>query len=251
MAAKQALQAFAPTVDFDRSPVARYIQLATLFRNRIASGAWAVGSRIPNVDELAAAFGVARGTMREALGVLEAEGLLERLRARGTFVRQSPHGGVHKLAIDWQSLIEAHEGADIEVLEQQVVSALPAGAETKGTAAAKYQMMRRLHLRQDKPYLVGRFYLDYELFKLGPPHQFRRQPTLPILQRIAGDRIGKAWQSLTIGMADMEIADLLSIPVNAPVAFVDRVAIDRDGTILYIGHGVYRGDAIAMEIELR
>ena len=72
-----------------------------------------------------------------------------------------------------------------------------------------------------------------------------------ILQRIAGDRIGKAWQSLTIGMADMEIAGLLSIPVNAPVAFVDRVAVDRGGVILYIGHGVYRGDAISMEIELR
>ena len=56
------------TTDFSRSPVSRYIQLATLFRNRIASGEWPVGSRIPNVDELAAAFAVARGTMREALG---------------------------------------------------------------------------------------------------------------------------------------------------------------------------------------
>ena len=250
MAGKQALRVVAP-VDFDRSPVARYIQLATLFRNRIASGAWAVGARIPNVDELAAEFGVARGTMREALGVLEAEGLLERLRARGTFVRKAPHSSVHKLAIDWQSLIEAHEGADISVLEQNVVTALPSSDSAKGTAAAKYQMMRRLHTRQDTPYLVGRFYLEYELFKLGPPHQFRRQPTLPILQRIAGDRIGKAWQSMTIGMADSEIARLLNVPVNAPVAYVDRVAIDRDGVILYTGHGVYRGDAISMEIELR
>ena len=183
--------------------------------------------------------------------MLEAEGLLERLRARGTFVRKAPHSSVHKLAIDWQSLIEAHEGADISVLEQNVVTALPGSDSAKGTAAAKYQMMRRLHTRQDTPYLVGRFYLEYELFKLGPPHQFRRQPTLPILQRIAGDRIGKAWQSMTIGMADSEIARLLNVPVNAPVAYVDRVAIDRDGVILYTGHGVYRGDAISMEIELR
>jgi GntR family transcriptional regulator len=249
---KSALRVVTGGTDFDRSPVARYIQLATLFRNRIAAGEWPVGSRIPNVDTLAAEFAVARGTMREALGLLEQEGLLERLRAKGTFVRQSPvEAHVHKLAIDWASLISAHEGAKIEVLEQRVVTALPAAIRAKGEPAAKYQMMRRLHLREGRPYLVARFHLDYELFKKGPPLQFRRLPTLPILHKIAGTDIGKAWQSLTIGMADVEIAGLLQVPLSAPVALVDRIALDRDGTILYAGHGVYRGDAIAMEIELR
>ncbi len=249
---KTALRVVQGGSDFDRSPVARYIQLATLFRNRIAAGEWPVGSRIPNVDTLAAEFSVARGTMREALGLLEQEGLLERLRAKGTFVRQSPiKVHAHKLAIDWASLISVHEGAKIEVLEQHVVSDLPAADCAKGKPARKYQMMRRLHLRDGRPYLVGRFFLEYELFKKGPPLQFRRLPTLPILHRIAGGSMGKAWQSLTIGMADVEIAGLLQIPLSAPVALVNRIALDRNGMILYAGHGVYRGDAIAMEIELR
>ena len=89
--------------DLSRSPVARYIQLATLFRNRIAAGAWPVGGRIPNVDTLAAEFAVARGTMREALGLLQQEGLIERMRAKGSFVRKSPiDAPAHKLAIDWE-----------------------------------------------------------------------------------------------------------------------------------------------------
>ena len=88
------------------------------------------------------------------------------------------------------------------------------------------------------------------MFKQGPPLQFRRLPTLPILQ-IAGARIAKAWQTLTIGLADVEISSLLKIPLNAPVAKVDRIAVDKNGIILYAGHGVYRGDAISMEIELR
>ena len=250
-AAKAALKLVRPT-DLSLSPVARYIQLATLFRNRIAAGEWPVGSRIPNVDVLAAEFSVARGTMREALGLLEQEGLLERMRAKGTFVRKSPlEGAAHRLAIDWQSLISAHEGVRIEVLEQRVVTQLPAVDGMKGRPAQKYQMMRRVHLRQEQPYLVGRFYLEYELFRQGPPHQFRRLPTLPILHRIAGARIGKAWQTLTIGTADVEIAALLKIHLNAPVAKVERIAVDHDGTILYLGYGVYRGDAISMEIELR
>jgi GntR family transcriptional regulator len=250
-AAKGALRIVRGSPDLNRSPVARYIQLATLFRNWIASGEWPIGGRIPNVDELASEFAVARGTIRDALGMLEEEGLLERLRAKGTFVRKSPLDvGVHKLAIDWQSIISAHEGAEIKVIEHRVLGRLPALDTIKGNPAPKYQMMRRLHLRQGKPYLVGRFYLEYELFKQGPPLQFRRLPTLPILHKIAGSRIGKAWQTLTIGMADIEIASLLQIPLNSPIAQVHRVAVDRSGTILYVGHGVYRGDAISLEMEL-
>lgn len=251
MTARSALRSVAGGTDLSRSPVARYIQLATLFRNRIASGEWPVGGRIPNVDQLAAEFTVARGTMREALGLLEQEGLLERLRAKGTFVRSAPDAHAHKLAIDWQSLISAHEGAKIEVLEQRVTTDLPVADRQKGTPAPKYQMMRRLHLREDRPYLIALFYLEYELFKEGPPLQFRRLPTLPILHRLAEHRIGRAWQVVTIGTADVEIAGLLKIPLNAPVALVDRIAIDKDGIILYAGHGIYRGDAISMEIELR
>src|ERR1700730_6416574 len=97
--------------DLSRSRVARYLQLATLFRNKIASRQWPVGGRIPNVDALALEFAVARGTIREALGVLEQEGLLDRFRAKGTFVRASPlHGSAHKVAIDWNSIIAVHEG---------------------------------------------------------------------------------------------------------------------------------------------
>jgi GntR family transcriptional regulator len=112
-------------------------------------------------------------------------------------------------------------------------------------------MMQRLHLRESGPYLVGRFFLDYALFEHGPPAQFRRLPTLPILHSIAGDRIAKAWQTLTVGTADLEIAELLKLALNAPIVKVDRFALDRDGVILYVGHGIYRGDSVVMEIELR
>jgi GntR family transcriptional regulator len=238
--------------DLDRSRVARYLQLATLFRNKIASRQWPVGGRIPNVDALALEFAVARGTIREALGVLEQEGLLDRFRAKGTFVRASPlRGSAYKVAIDWNSIIAVHEGVEIKVLESRTLTELPSADLIQGEPAAKYQMMRRLLSRQGRPLLIARFYLDYELFKLGPPAQFRREPTLPILQKVAGARIGKARQTLTIGMADVEMAALLQIPLNAPVAHVHRVALDHGGTIVYVGEGIYRGDAIRLEIELR
>jgi GntR family transcriptional regulator len=243
----------APALDLNRSRVARYLQLATLFRNWIASGQWPVGARIPNVDELARDFSVARGTIREALGALETEGLLQRFRAKGTFVRRSPvEGAAHKLEIDWKSIITAHAGAEINVLESRAVKTLPQIHLGEGRAAAAgYQMMRRLHQRNGMPYLLGRFYLERGLYRKGPPSRFRNQPTLPILHKVAHARLARARQTMTIGMADVSISSLLQIPLNAPVALVQRIALDRQGTIVYVGEGIYRGDAIRLEMDLR
>jgi len=60
-----------PPVDLNQSAVSRYLQLATLFRRRVDTGEWAVGARIPTVDDLAKECGVARLTSRQALGQLE------------------------------------------------------------------------------------------------------------------------------------------------------------------------------------
>ena len=73
-----------------KSSVARYLQLASLFRRRIESGEWPVDSKIPTVKELADQCGVASMTIRQALDLLEADGLIERFRAKGTFVKKQP-----------------------------------------------------------------------------------------------------------------------------------------------------------------
>ncbi len=52
-------------------------------RQRIVSGELAEGQRLPPEDELTAQFGVARTTLREALRVLESQGLIAIRRGRG------------------------------------------------------------------------------------------------------------------------------------------------------------------------
>jgi DNA-binding FadR family transcriptional regulator len=56
-------------------------------RERIASGEWPIGSRIPTEPELSAELGVGRSTIREAVRSLASLGMVEALTARGTFVR--------------------------------------------------------------------------------------------------------------------------------------------------------------------
>lgn len=75
-------------VTLDRSPNSAHlhIQVAEILKQRIVDGTWSNGSSIPSEKELCAEFDVARGTVRQALANLEAEGYLSREQGRGTFV---------------------------------------------------------------------------------------------------------------------------------------------------------------------
>jgi len=64
----------------------RYHQIAQALRDRIRSGDIAPGARLDNQRRLAEDFGVTLMTLRQALEVLEREGLIMRRHGLGTFV---------------------------------------------------------------------------------------------------------------------------------------------------------------------
>jgi GntR family transcriptional regulator len=77
-------------VAIDRgSPIPFYFQLAQALRGRIHAGTWAAGARLPSEAELCDTFAVSRSVVRQALGLLEAEGLIRKLKGRGAFVAES------------------------------------------------------------------------------------------------------------------------------------------------------------------
>ncbi|MFZ9299241.1 MAG: UTRA domain-containing protein, partial [Hylemonella sp.] len=86
-------------------------------------------------------------------------------------------------------------------------------------------------------------------FKLAPK-RFRRETVIPVLLDLPQIKIAQAKQTLRIGSADMEVAGLLEIPLNAPIAEVRRVFTAPDGTVLYLGEITYRGDYIHLEMNL-
>ena len=57
---------------------------------KIRSGEFKAGTRIPSEFELAEEFSVSRGTVREAVKLLVSKNVLEIRRAKGTFVKETP-----------------------------------------------------------------------------------------------------------------------------------------------------------------
>jgi len=68
-------------------PQPRYQQVKNYVLERIVSGEWQPGDRVPSEHQLVAAMGVSRATANRALRELSQEGHLTRLHGVGTFVR--------------------------------------------------------------------------------------------------------------------------------------------------------------------
>ncbi|WP_295467231.1 GntR family transcriptional regulator [uncultured Pseudomonas sp.] len=241
-----------PGVDFSKSGVARYIQLATLFRRRIEQGLWPVGEQIPTVDELASECCVARATVRQALGLLEDDGLIRRYRAKGTFVIQQPQDQLWcEVPTDWSGLLLSPSGASIEVLSFDV-EAQPINVQHEiGERVAQYRRWRRRHLRNGRPYYVGDAYIDARLAAQIPEDILATHTTLRILKDLPGLTLTEVHQTITVGTADLATAEALDIPLNAPVAYCYRSAIDDEGRLVFVGDGVYRGDVVRLDVKVK
>lgn len=61
----------------------------SLYGRIVNGGTWGPGDRLPNENELAEQLGVSRGTLREAIRLLTAQGILTAQKGRGTFVAEN------------------------------------------------------------------------------------------------------------------------------------------------------------------
>ena len=65
-----------------------YFQLKEIFHDKIESEELKEGDMIPSENELQQIYGVSRATVRKAIELLVYEGLMDKKKGRGTFVKR-------------------------------------------------------------------------------------------------------------------------------------------------------------------
>jgi GntR family transcriptional regulator len=75
-----------------KEPAPLYLQARRQILALIESGRFAPGTQLPREQELARTLGVSRPTVREALALLQIEGIVTRRHGSGNFVNHAPPG---------------------------------------------------------------------------------------------------------------------------------------------------------------
>jgi GntR family transcriptional regulator len=217
-----------PSSEFVTKKIPLYYQLENILREKIMSGAFAAGSRMPTESELIRIYGVGRITVRQALAALTKEGLIERKRRRGTFVTERkssrrPFRERIDLTGSLDEIIAAEAGATFKVIEMNRIEADPQEAELfgLGTGEPLYRV-KRLGLRDDKPRNLRLDYLPAEIGENLTPEELSVGSLLQTLETRFGLKLKSATQRITAALADPYIAKLLDVRVGSPMLSIER-----------------------------
>jgi GntR family transcriptional regulator len=235
---------------YDRSRVPLYLQVASVMRQRINSGRWAEGDRISTIEELEAEFGVARVTIRQAIELLRADGLLHAQQGRGTFVSGRPANNRWlNLATDFESLLKSIRNNVLKRVFVQRDAEPPVLIPGEGDSAKAYTFLRSVQFNGGKPFSVVKLHLDQRLF-LRDSKRFTRSAALPRIVEMEDVAIAHAYQTFTIGVADPEIADLLEIGLGEPTADCHLSVIDEKNVAIYVADIHYLKDCFVLRSDL-
>lgn len=227
-----------------------YLQVASALRRQIATGQWQPGQQISTLEELEREYKVARVTVRQAVGLLQKEGLLHRQQGRGTFVADKiSNKRWLKLATTWESLIESIKDNVPKLIHVPAPPVWPTLSEGEGKLAPQYVFLRSVQLKDDVPYAVVNLHLARQIFD-REPNAFLKHTALPVLAMLDDIHIKHAHQTLVIGTADRETAALLGIGLSAVTAECRCVVIDREDVVIYVAEISYPSDCIKLHIDL-
>ena len=230
--------------------MSRYGQIAAQLQQKIVTGEWSPGMAIPAESALAGEFGIALGTIRQAIAVLVQQGLLERVQGKGTYVRTGLSGASMMRFFRFRS--EADADADptavprSEILSCRSVRLDKAMASRFGldTGARGLCISRRRSV-DGTPRLLESIW-----FPLPRCAALQDTPVAewgellyPLLQQRCGITVHRAMDEVTFRLLDEEEAGLLSLPPSHPCAMVTRQAFDIQGQC--IEYRLTRGDAYA------
>src|SRR5688572_4522616 len=225
--------------------VHKHVQVREYVRELI--GGAEPGTPAPSERELVQLFGVARMTVRQALDALVAEGLLERIPGRGTFVADSRVDHVPRLTGFAEEMTRRGMSPASRTLLARMESAGPGVARALeigvGDAVVHWQ---RLRLADGAPMCVEDAYLAAALV----PGLLEHLPQ-SLYAELERRELAPTWgeDSIDAGLAQEPEARLLGLRVGHPVLRVARRAF-CDRSPIEVSRSTYRADRCTMREPL-
>lgn len=232
-----------------------YRQLQDLIRSRVAAGTWKPGEMIPTEKNLAQQFGVARMTVRQATEGLMREGLLVRVRGRGTFVT---HPRVERELARMHSFTEDMHGRGLStftrLLARRVVPAPDEVSEALRLGRREAVIyLQRLRFADDLPMALETSYLNYEHCHGILDADLETGSLYRFLEEQALLRLSHATQELRAALPSRGDATLLQVSWRQPVLVIEQTT-HADGPEgerpLICGRTVYRADRYHFRLEV-
>ncbi len=210
-----------------------------------------VGDRLPSEDQLAAVCDVSRPTVRAALITLETEGRVLRRQGLGTYVAQPPHIFHPPIDALWSVFdIVSRSGfrpsiSDVTITDE--VMHQKANRTLQLPSDARVTEISRTVMADEQP---GVYLQDY-IAPTGSAHQFQSFDGETLAQFLWDQchiRLSYALSNISVMGASHDISHALSVPLGAPILFIEQTAYTEQHDPVVYSLGFYREGLITYTV---
>ena len=235
------------------SPIPLYFQFSELLEEQIASGHWAPGYRLPSEPEFRQAFGLSRTTIRQALGRLEQEGLIERRKGQGTFVSESrsrswllqSSGGFFQ-----EEAVRGGRTVTSVVLRTEIRASLPPWARVALGVVGEGATLERVRSVDGLVAMYNVNHIVSDVAELALPLDDPNESLYERLKERAGVEAVGGSRTLEAVLAQGELARLLELSDGSPVLFIESVSWDRNLRPFECYQSWLRTDRMKIDVQM-
>ncbi len=225
-----------------------YNQVFHALKEQILGCSYAPGQRIPAERLLCQQFGVSRITVRHALRLLQEQGLLERFRGRGTFVRSIKPKKIPILTHDFTGSVRSQAPNMKRTLlaKRQTIPPTHIADSLKIGPSQLCLLAIRLDSLLDEPLGYDRLYVP---LPLADSLDDALLASIDFLERWLEReqiKLSNCVETLEAVEADATSVEYLGLAPGSAILLATDVCYDTHGKAIAVFESVYRGDRIKL-----
>jgi GntR family transcriptional regulator len=239
-------------------------RVAEELRHAILVGDLPPGALLPSERELARTYGIARNTARQAIAILQADGLVDAQHGRGVFVRQGRprllrahdryarrHGEASRAPFRAEAEAQGHVGR-VEVIAVERVPAPAWVAERLSLPEGERVLRRRKrYLADGEPVQLADTYLPLALAEGTALAEHVPAPGgIYAALGALGHAPARIDEHLTARMPLPEEVDALVLAAGVPVIDLRRTGYDERGAAVEVTQAILAADRNALTFDL-
>lgn len=232
----------------------KYVFISNDIRNRILDGGYQANEQIPFEKDLCTAYQASKMTVKKALDILVAEGLIIKRRGSGTFVKDLSIDEMERITVanQFRGTTALNPGKKVtsKIINFSVVEAdekvrsklnLPEGSFVYDIYRARYI--------NDTPHVMEKMFMPIDQIP-GLKRANAEGSIYSYIEEKLGLHIQSAHRRIFVRKATEIEAKYLEISVGDPVAIAEQTAFFDTGAAFEFSTSVHRYDEFSVEMVL-